>query len=65
MCHLGNEIGGLAGGLILRILKSEATGSELYPEVSRDGRCKVFEQMKAMVRAVLGHRTLEWTPTVT
>ena len=27
------------GALILRILKSEAKGSELYPEVSRDGRC--------------------------
>ena len=25
--------------VILRILKSEAKGSELYPEVSRDGRC--------------------------
>lgn len=25
--------------VILRISKSEAKGSELYPEVSRDGRC--------------------------
>lgn len=58
--HLTNEVGGFGRGCILRTFKIQTKAYELYPEVSREA-WKVVEQLRVMVKAVLGHLTLEKT----
>lgn len=58
--HLGNEVGGLGRGWILRPFKGQEKGDELDPEVYRE-LWKVFELMRVVVKAELGRLTLKNT----